>query len=213
MTEKCRRSWLLAGLTLALWLCVGSPIIAQNPESRGITDTRLDSVGRRVESIEPRSGPPGTKVTLHTGGMPALTPLRIGMGAVRFGFEEIGQVLTNEKGEFTLTVEVPSWARRDLVHRFIVFDFYFVPIALSDIFHVTDENGMIERTGAVASVSGPCPVLRTDDHLLYALAGDLPTLEAGQRIVVEGHPTTSRVCGGSGGGVTVQVARITPQHS
>lgn len=186
----------------------GAPALAA--QTRGLTEGGLDSIARRVEFIDPHSGPPGTLVTIRSGGMPAVTPLRIGIGAVHFGFEEIGQVLTNEKGEFTLTVTVPNWARRDLVHRFIVFDFYFAPIALSDIFHVTDATGTIERVGELLNVGDRCPALRSDDGLSYSLAGDISGFAEHARVVVEGRITPSGECGRD---TTVRITRIAPGNS
>jgi hypothetical protein len=187
-------------------LGAGRDLVAQDRGRQAISEPGLDSIVRRMESMVPTSGPPGTGVTLRTGGMPALTPLRIGIGAVRFGFEEIGQVLTNERGEFSLAVTVPYWARRDLTHRFIVFDFYFVPIALSEVFHVTDADGMLFRAGTLASTGPPCPVLRGDDSVLYALAGELPAVRAGGRVVVEGKIAESSACPQR---TTIEVIRIT----
>lgn len=167
---------------------------------------QLDSIMRRVEDLTPRSGAPGTTVTLRSGGMPALTPVRIGMGAVRFGFEEVGQVLTDQRGEFSLAVTVPAWARNDLTHRFIVFDFYFVPIALSDVFYVTGPDGTLVREGDVVT-AGRCPVLRGEDGLRYGLTGDLRGIEARARIAVEGRLATGPACGEA---TVIEVVRVLP---
>lgn len=184
----------LTHLALPLSLLGAGPSLAQERIRQAVPEARLDSIVRRVQSMEPRSGPPGTRVALRTGGMPALTPLRIGMGAVRFGFEEIGQVLTNERGELSLEVMVPAWAKRDLTHRFIVFDFYFVPIALTDVFHVTDADGVLAREGVLLNARPSCAVLRADDGLTYGLAGDVPALKAGSRVLVEGRIAASATC-------------------
>jgi hypothetical protein len=155
----------------------------------------------------PLSGAPGTMVLLRTGGMPHLTPLRIGVGAVRFGFEEVGQVLSNERGEFSLEVAVPAWARRDLIHRFIVFDFYFVPIALSPVFHVTDAEGLVARAGELSRDRSGCAALRTDDGLSYGLAGDLSAFRTGSRVLVEGRIRGSPACAQ---GITLEAVRVRP---
>jgi len=165
----------------------------QDRPRQALREAELDSIMRRVEGMVPRNGAPGTTVTLRSGGMPALTPVRIGVGAVRFGFEEVAQLLTNERGEFSVDVTVPAWARRDLTHRFILFDFYFVPIALSDVFYVTDPDGILVREGDVVT-AGRCPVLRADDGLLYALTGEVRGIEARSRVVVEGRLAGSSTC-------------------
>ena len=113
---------------------------------------------RRIESIRPRTGPAGTRVSINTGGLPAITPTRIGLGAAQFGFEEIGQELTTERGRIDMTVTVPEWAHLDRPTVFIVFDFYFRPLALSNYFHATDENGILTRRGQLIHVGEPCSV-------------------------------------------------------
>lgn len=178
----------------------------QDRPRQALREAQLDSIMRRVEGMVPRSGAPGTKVMLRSGGMPALTPVRIGVGAVRFGFEEVAQLLTNERGEFSVEVTVPTWARRDLTHRFIVFDFYFVPIALSDVFYVTDPDGMLVREGDVVA-AGRCPVLRADDGLLYTLTGDVRGIEARRRVVVEGRLAEGSTCAP---GTAIEVTRVAP---
>ena len=178
---------------VSLWcaseLCVAGGIAAQRI---GVSDSGLGSVKGRIEALSPLSGPPGTVVTLRTGSLPAVTPLRIGVGAVRFGFEEVAQVMTDMQGRIDLTVEVPAWAERDRAHVFIVFDFYFVPIALSRAFHVTGPDGTVWRRGQVRE-DGDCLTLLGDDGISYALAGDLSTVVSGAPLTVEGTvgPATS----------------------
>ena len=155
--------------------------------------------------MSPQSGPPGTVVTLRSTNMPAITPVRIGVGALRFGFEEVAQVMTTNRGVLSTTVEVPEWAQRDLIHRFIVFDFYFNPIALSDIFHVTDADGMVVRRGELTAGGVECPALRGDDGVLYTLTGDLAEFKAGDEVIVEGTLPEMSICMQ---GTTIQVARI-----
>jgi hypothetical protein len=160
----------------------------------GVSDSGFGLVKRRIETLSPLSGPPGTVVTLRTGGLPALTPLRIGVGAVRFGFEEVAQVMTDMQGGIDLTVEVPAWAERDRAHVFIVFDFYFVPIALSSPFHVTGPDGTVLRRGQVRE-DGDCLTLLGDDGISYALGGELPTAVHGAPLTVEGTVRAATSCG------------------
>jgi len=190
---------------IALALVAAGDAVAQD-RRQAVSDARLDSIVRRVESMVPGSGAPGTTVTLRTGGLPHVTPLRIGVGAVRFGFEEVGQVLSSEKGEISLEVTVPSWARRDLTHRFIVFDFYFVPIALSEVFYVTDADGLLLREGTLVRAGPRCQALRSDDGLTYSLAGDVSRFKVGSRVVVEGRIARSSACTD---GITIEIVRLT----
>ncbi|HXV85508.1 MAG TPA: DUF5818 domain-containing protein [Gemmatimonadales bacterium] len=202
MTGAARR-WVAS--CLAACLSAGA-LRAQDPR-QALSDARLDSIVRRVDSMTPRSGAPGTTVRLQSRGMPHLTPLRIGVGAVRFGFEEVGQVMTDQRGAFSVDVVVPAWARRDLIHRFIVFDFYFVPIALSELFHVTDADGLVMREGVLRRDGAQCPSLRTDDGLVYGLTGDLDTLAAGTRVEVEGTLAEVAACARE---LTLRVVNVRP---
>ncbi len=179
--------------------------VGQERGRLGVPESQLDSIARRIEFMSPRSGPPGTVVTLRSTNMPAITPVRIGVGALRFGFEEVAQVMTSDRGVLSTTVEVPEWAQRDLIHRFIVFDFYFTPIALSDIFHVTDADGMVQRRGQLTAEGVECPALRGDDGVLYTLTGSLAEFKAGDEVIVEGTLPEASICMQ---GTTIQVVRI-----
>ncbi len=70
-----------------LGLAASQKATAQERGRVGVSETSLDSIARQVEFMSPRSGPPGTVVTLRSTNMPALTPVRIGVRALRFGFE------------------------------------------------------------------------------------------------------------------------------
>ncbi len=195
-----------AAVLAAVFVAQGfSEIAAQERGRVAVADSALDSIARRIESMSPGSGPPGTVVTLRSTNMPAITPVRIGVGALRFGFEEVAQVMTSDRGVLSITVEVPEWAQRDLIHRFIVFDFYFNPIALSDIFHVTDADGMVLRRGQLTDEGVECPALRGDDGVLYTLTGSLAEFKAGDDVVVEGTLPEASICMQ---GTTIQVVRI-----
>jgi len=183
-----------------------APGIHAQDRGQAVSASTLDSIGRRIEFVSPRSGPPGTVVTLRTTNMPGATPVRIGVGAIRFGFEELAQTLTSNRGEIELTVEIPIWARNDLAHFFIVFDFYFVPIALSDAFHVTDQDGIIRREGTITDEGVECLALRGEDGVLYTLAGDVAELKAGDAVAVRGTLAETSFCMQ---GTTIQVQDIT----
>ena len=194
---KRRRAIRAASVTAAMFMLGFGATQKSAAQERGhvsVSESSLDSVARRIESMSPRSGPPGTVVTLRSTNMPVITPVRIGVGALRFGFEEVAQVMTSNRGVLSLTVEVPEWAQRDLIHRFIVFDFYFHPIALSDIFHVTDADGMVVRRGQLTAEGVECPALRGDDGLLYTLTGDLADNKAGDEVIVEGRLAETSMC-------------------
>ena len=172
-------------------ICRGTAdVMAQEVQSS------FHNVSRRIDSFSPGIGRAGTTVTLTTGGMPAITPVRIGIGATQVGFEEIGQALTTERGELTIDVEVPDWADPSFAHVFIVFDFYFAPIALSSEFFVLGPDGNVSREGRIMNDVPECeaPALLTDDGILYALTGDLKEFVAGDRVAVEGKVSSSSLC-------------------
>ncbi|MFL2545099.1 MAG: DUF5818 domain-containing protein [Longimicrobiales bacterium] len=172
-------------------ICQGTvDVMAQEVQSS------FHNVSRRIDSFSPGIGRAGTTVTLTTGGMPAITPVRIGIGATQVGFEEIGQALTTERGELTIDVEVPDWADPSFAHVFIVFDFYFAPIALSSEFFVLGPDGNVSREGRIMNDVPECeaPALLTDDGILYALTGDLEEFVAGDRVAVEGKISISSLC-------------------
>tara|TARA_B100000686_G_scaffold44261_2_gene46818 strand:- start:135224 stop:135802 length:579 start_codon:yes stop_codon:yes gene_type:complete len=172
-------------------ICQGTAdVMAQEVQSS------FHNVSRRIDSFSPGIGRAGTTVTLTTGGMPAITPVRIGIGATQVGFEEIGQALTTERGELTIDVEIPDWADPSFAHVFIVFDFYFAPIALSSEFFVLGPDGNVSREGRIMNDVPECeaPALLTDDGILYALTGDLKEFVAGDRVAVEGKISSSSLC-------------------
>ena len=129
-----------------------------------------DSVRLRTPPvISPRSGGPGTGVTVSAIHLPAITPVQIGVGAIGTGFEVLHQLMTSPEGEITHTVEVPRWVTRDRSHVFIVFDIYFRPLSMSGPFHVTDRNGLFSRAGRITSRASGCTTLLGVDGEPYAL--------------------------------------------
>jgi hypothetical protein len=90
---------------------------------------------------------------------------------------------------------------------FIVFDIYFVPIAVSDEFYVLAADGTVVREGRITNPVGECisPGLLTNQGMLYTLVGDLVGFEAGDRVIVEGGVAESTLCPQ---GATIEVLRI-----
>lgn len=145
--------------------------------------------------MQPTIGAPGTRVVVSSGEMPSVTGLRLGLGAANVGFEELTDFVTTEDGDFSATVTVPDWAERDRVHRFIVFDLYFRPIALSGPFHVTDTDGLVQREGRVEMRDG-CLLLVDVDEVTYALEGGTDQLPApGPSRTLVGHVHEGSTCG------------------
>jgi hypothetical protein len=155
----------------------------QEPVPQEHTNARA---GRVVE-INPRTGPPGTEVTLKIGGMPSLTPVQLAIGATRSGFEAIALGFTTIDGDLEAALVVPDWAKPEQTHRFIVFNLYFSAIlAESPIFHVTDGDGRVVRAGTIGSAGAGCPTLQGDDGERYRLRGATGNLQAGAHVRLEG---------------------------
>lgn len=188
----------IAGLTAAVALAL--PLAARAVEAQSVDPRDIDmgSIERRIELIDPKSGPPGTVVRVNTEDMPVITPIRVGIGAARVGFEAFQELLTGQEGEFDVTVTVPEWATWDRVHVFIVFDIYFRPIALSDAFHVTTPEGMIRRTGRLERADGECRIFRDIDGVQYALTGDadlLAGIAPNTTVSLDGRVGPNPTCG------------------
>lgn len=196
-TERGRRGpetkLALAAALLGLLLPT-APATAQSVDA---SDVNMGSIERRIELIEPKSGPVGTVVRVNTQDMPVITPIRVGIGAAQAGFEAFQELLTGQEGEFDVTVAIPDWASWDRVHVFIVFDIYFRPIALSDAFHVTDERGLVRRTGRIAEDGPECTTFRDIDGVQYALLGAeamIDGIERGATVTLEGRVVEREIC-------------------
>jgi hypothetical protein len=195
--------------TLLTLLAVGVPEegAAQDPDPPLIGDM----IQRRIESVEPRSGPPGTTVHVSSVEMPMITPMWIGIGASRIGFEAFQQLMTDMDGTFGMSVEIPPWAQWDRVHNFLAFDLYFRPIALSAPFHVTNEEGMVRRTGRILDAPAGCLGLEDDDGVRYALRGVAPgDFNPGDQVTVEGSIVLEATCGMPFTIDVVEVERVDP---
>ena len=175
-------------------------LTAQHPKS-GAPDSL-----RHIQIVEPRSGPIGTPVRVHTENLPLQARIYVGVGATHEGWEELAEVPQGALGEVSATVAIPDFATWDRPLVFIVFNGVFSPIGISDPFHVTDEEGRVRRTGAVVETAdGGCAVFEDADEYRYMLTGDVGDLSPGEPLVVEGRYTRTGPCGETD---TVEVSRI-----
>lgn len=151
---------------------------------------------RHVQSVKPRIGPPGTEVEVYTENLPPQAKIWVGVGAMRSGFEARAQGKQEMWGEVSATVSIPEYATWDRPLVVIIFNGVFSPIAYSDPFHVTREDGLVQRTGEVVDEGLECVTLRDNDEYLYVLSGNgVADLEPGHQVVVEGPVTQSGPCG------------------
>ena len=187
------RTWRvpLAAVIVALILAGmlhGGPGEASELEDRTAAsqDQHVQRVVREME-LSPRLGPPGTVVSVRASLLPALTPVQLVIGGTQSGFEALALGQTDADGNFAGVVEVPSWSKRDQLHRFIVFNLYFSTVlAESTIFHVTDADGAVVRDGQIGSSGSECTTLDGSDGERYRLIGATDGLDAGDTVVVEG---------------------------
>jgi len=179
-------------LSLATFLAHAG-IIAQAHEELPPPRPALE---RLIESVEPRAGPAGTRVRVSSLEMPMITPIWVGIGASRTGFEAFHTIMTDMDGSFAVEIDVPVWAHWDRAHTFIAFDLYFRPIALSEVFHVTDEHGRVRRGGHVREAADGCLALEDEEGHQYALDGLPPgDHRPGETVAVEGQILFDGRCG------------------
>ena len=156
----------------------------------------VDSL-RHIQSVEPRTGPPGTVVKVYTENLPLQAKIHVGVGAMRAGFEALAEGTQEMWGEVSATVRIPDYATWERPLVFIVFNGIFSPIGISDPFHVTNEEGLVQRAGRITDEGLGCVTLRDGDQYVYALAGDLGDVKPGDEVVVEGTITVDGPCEGA----------------
>ena len=183
---------ILLPVALLLWLAPAREAAAQRP----IKYATIDSL-RHIQSVEPRLGPPGTTVEIYTENLPPQAKIHVGIGAMRAGFEALGEGEQQMWGEVSATVRVPRYANWERPLVFIIFNGIFSPIGISDPFHVTNEDGMVQRTGRITDEGLGCVTMRDQDDYMYALSGELEGLKPGDEVVVEGAISLEGTCDGA----------------
>ncbi|MDH3732788.1 MAG: hypothetical protein OEU54_04605 [Gemmatimonadota bacterium] len=178
----------LVGVLACLGLTAG-PVLAQAHR----TAVAPDSI-RRIQHLEPRSGPPGTVVSIHTQNLALQARVVLGVGAIGTGFEELGEAEQEEMGDVTASVRVPASATWDRPLVFIIFNGNFSPTGLSDPFHVTDGDGLIQRFGTITDGGEECPAFRDKDGYLYTLTGDVEGLRPDVEVAIEGRFFATSSC-------------------
>ena len=192
---------LFGSVTLGALLCVPQvPLSAQ----AHITASAIDSL-RKIQSIEPRTGPPGTEVEIYTENLPLQGKVVLGVGAINAGFEALAEAQQGALGEVGGTVTIPMSATWDRAIVLITFNGNFAPTALSDPFHPTNAEGRILRAGVLTEEGEGCPAMRDGDGYFYTLVGELGDLKAGDRIAVEGTFSATGECSQ---GETIRVERL-----
>ncbi len=144
----------------------------------------VDSL-RQIQSISPRSGPPGTLVQVYTDNMPLEARFHVGVGATRSGFEALYEADQLGLGEISVTLPIPESVSHERALVFVAFNAVFSPIAMSRPFHVTDERGLLRRTGVVQASRPECLAFRDEDGWGYQLVGAVEGLAPAEEVVLE----------------------------
>lgn len=187
--------------TAALLAAVAPPDLSAQAH---VSAVPVDSL-RRIQSIEPRTGPPGTRVEIYTENLPLQGKVVLGVGAIHAGFEALAEAEQGALGEVGGTVRIPESAGWDRPLVLITFNGNFAPTALSDPFHVTDAEGHIFRTGEITDEGEGCVAMRDADGYFYTLTGDVGEPEPGQAVAVEGTFVATGACAQ---GETIRVTRL-----
>jgi hypothetical protein len=157
------------------------------------TPPAIGEVTRRIQSVSPMVGPAGAEVRVRVEGLRPNRRVHIGIGELQgCGYEVCEPAQVGPRGTIETTVVVPDWGHYDHYEVVMVLDEEFVPLAVSDPFHVVDENGFISREGTVGMAWPGCPSLVTEDGVAYALLGEhaLSLMASqGEELRIEGRPT------------------------
>jgi hypothetical protein len=162
---------------------------------------------RQIQEVEPMYGPPGTEVTIFTENLPLQARVHLGVGATRTGFEALIEAEQGMWGEVSGTITIPETAPWDRAVLLVAFDAIFAPIGLSEPFHVTRPDGILQRTGRITDEGVECLAMRDTDGFLYTLVGNTGGLAAGQSVVIEARYVEMSTCMQ---GTTLDVVQVVP---
>lgn len=162
---------------------------------------------RHIQEVAPLHGPPGTEVTVYTENLPLQAKVHLGVGATRTGFEALFEAEQGMWGEISGTIRIPETAPWDRAVLLVAFDAIFAPIGLSEPFHVTRPDGILQRTGEITDEGVECLAMRDTDGFLYTLIGATDGLEAGAPVVLQGRFVEASTCNQ---GTTIEVVEVLP---
>ena len=189
MSRRHARPTLVVGVLALVSSVVGIP----DDASAQITGAppAIGQVQHHIQSISPVAGPHGTSVHVRAVGLRSNQNYQIAIGEMQgCGYQVCAPVRTNSRGELVATVDVPDWAHTAHYEVVMILGEDFVPVAVSDPFHVSDAEGFVQREGVIGTAWPGCPSLVGDHGVTYALVGPKArTLQAseGHRMVIEGR--------------------------
>jgi hypothetical protein len=160
-------------------------------------------------TVKPRSAAAGETVWIQATYLPPGTAVQFMMGALRDGFEVVSTQVTDDRGKLggadSIAIKVPAWVTRDKPYLMIVTDAYYNPLGVADMFHPTDRNGVLVRTGKFVRETPACPSLIGESDEVYYLSGDTSSLQPGDRVRITGRALTTGPCGK---GTTIAVQKL-----
>lgn len=147
---------------------------------------------------------------MYTENLPLQAKVHLGVGATRTGFEALFEAEQGMWGEISGTIRIPETAPWDRAVLLVAFDAIFAPIGLSEPFHVTRPDGILQRTGEVTDEGVECLAMRDTDGYLYTLIGATEGLEEGSPVVLQGRFVEVSTCNQ---GTTIEVVEVLPPSS
>ena len=164
--RSCRSALVLLGLAL---------LHAANVHAQtGFTSTTVGTGLLHIRSISPRSGPAGTAVKIQADALPINSVVWVALASTHAGYEVVAHNLrADAEGRFVTTITIPEQHRGHWDHAIVIMllNEESQPIASSDPFHITNDAGLVRRTGVVDIAHPGCPVLKGWDGVDYALLG------------------------------------------
>jgi hypothetical protein len=155
--------------------------------------------------FSPGWGTAGSEIHVQAGGFEPGATVEIGLAAQGEAPRTVATLTADAHGALHGTVTVPEWARTDRAYTFVAGSPGQPARLISDVFHVTDADGVIRVEGRLTDEGVECPALRTADDRLYTLAGSIGEFRVGDRVVVEGTLPDASICMQ---GITVSVRKI-----
>lgn len=161
-----------------------------------------------VIALSVPQGRTGDVVTVKASGLPGDTAVTVGAGSSPSDARHIADGRTSDRGDLSLTVNVPPppTAADKLV--FVVETADGRLRLASDGFRIVDATAAVIVIGTLSEEGAECPALRGDDGKLYSLTpGAIGKFRPGDRVRVEGTLAEVSTCMK---GTTIVVSAIAP---
>lgn len=145
-------------------------------------------------AVGPPGGPAGEEVVVHVTGMPPGTPAIVGFGGIASPHEILGDGSTDSAGGMVLTDTIPSWVEPGRTYLFYVAFSDQRPVAFSDPFLVTDQDGQVRVHGRITEEGVSCTAMRGSDDVLYTLTGSVASVSPGDEVAVVATVAEVSIC-------------------